>query len=98
IQSVSDWMGDHGDLVRMSTQLRRPNLVGDTNTVHGQVVDVREEQGIGLVDVRVAVVNHTGAETAVGRVTVRLPRRGERTPHEALFAPAAVDDTASVYG
>lgn len=98
IQSVSDWMGDHGDLVRMSTQLRRPNLVGDTNTVHGQVVDVREEQGIGLVDVRVTVVNHTGAETAVGRATVRLPRRGERPPHEALFAPPAVDDTASVYG
>jgi acyl dehydratase len=98
IQMVSDWMGDHGDIVTMSTQLRRPNLIGDTNTVTGRVVGVREDDGTPLVDVRVAVVNQDGAETAIGLATVRLPRRDALHTELPVFGPTAAIDDAGIYG
>lgn len=97
-QIVSDWMGDSGELLSMSTQLRHPNLVGDTNTVAGKVDRVYEEDGDGRVDVRVAVKNQDDVETAIGRATVRLPRAGAPDPHLLLFAPPTTATESSVYG
>jgi acyl dehydratase len=98
-QIVSDWMGDWGDLVSLSAQLRRPNLIGDTNTVRGQVERVYLDGDEGRVDVRVAVVNQEEVETAVALATVRLPRRdiGEPRFFPMLWAPAA-DSTPTIYG
>lgn len=89
-QAVGDWMGDDGELMSMSAQLRRPNLIGDTNTVTGRVLGRREEDGDGLVDVRVAVVNQDGAETAVATAVVRLPRAGEVRQEHPVFGPTTV--------
>ena len=60
-QAVTDWMGDHGTLVRMEARLRRPNLVGDTNTVRGTVARTyRDEDEACYAEVEVENVNQTG--------------------------------------
>ena len=86
-QIIGDWMGDKGDLLSLSAQLRRPNLIGDTNTVVGRVLRTHEDAGRGLVDVRVAVVNQDGDETAVATATVRLPRAGDSLEELPVFGP-----------
>lgn len=98
-QLVSDWAGDWGDLVSMSAKLRRPNLVGDTNTVRGLVTGTRELAGQGLVDLRVAVVNQADVETATADLTVRLPRRESGEPREVpLLWADATSENPSIYG
>lgn len=98
-QMITDWIGDWGDLVTLSSQLRRPNLVGDTNTVVGSVQRVYQEAGEGRVDVRVAVVNQDDVETAIGKATVRLPRRGLDEPdHPALLWAPTEAAEPTMYG
>ena len=98
-QVVTDWMGDWGDLLTLSAKLRRPNLVGDTNTVRGSVRRVYEEAGEGRVDVRVAVVNQDDVETATADATVRLPRRAKGEPADpGLLWAADVAREPTVYG
>lgn len=98
-QVISDWMGDWGDLVALKAQLRRPNLVGDTNTLSGTVERAYLDGDEGRVDVRVAVINQEGVETAVATGTVRLPRRelGQPARHPDLWAPTTAADV-TVYG
>jgi acyl dehydratase len=89
-QIVSDWLGDQGDLVSMNAQLRRPNLVGDTNTVVGRVTKGSSPADDGhLAEVRVAVVNQEDIETATATAVVRLPDRDAVDPNPVLFAPDA---------
>ncbi|WP_324397562.1 FAS1-like dehydratase domain-containing protein [Mycobacterium sp.] len=95
-QAVTDWMGDHGKLLRIETRLHRPNLIGDTNTVRGTVVRTYEHSTEACADVEVENVNQSGAITASGRATVALPTRGSVPVHELLFAPTA-DGTAGIY-
>lgn len=96
-QIVSDWMGDHGDLLSMSSQLLRPNLVGDTNTVRGSVVRTYSRGGEGLVDVRVAVVNQDGLETAAATATVRLPRKDDELTPPPVFGPTTTATDGGIY-
>jgi acyl dehydratase len=72
IQAVTDWMGDHGTLLRLEARLRRPNLVGDTNTVRGSVARIDGDE----VQLTLENVNQAGVVTATGLATVRLPARG----------------------
>ena len=79
-QIVTDWMGDWGRLHKLSTKIRRPNLVGDVNTLRGRVVDTSVEQDRHLVTLEVEVVNHTGAVTATGTALVELPATEPSVP------------------
>lgn len=77
LQAATDWAGDASRIVRASTMLRRPNIVGDTNAVSGRVARTYlGDGGEGLVDLVVENRNHTGALTASGVVTVELPLAG----------------------
>ncbi len=96
-QIVSDWMGDDGDLLTMSAQLRRPNLIGDTNTVRGVVERVYEVDGEGRVDVSIAVYNQDEVRTATATATVRLPRAGQEPPYPDLLFAGDVDQPLTVY-
>ncbi|MGW0838836.1 FAS1-like dehydratase domain-containing protein [Streptomyces sp. NPDC002787] len=98
-QLVADWMGDWGDLLTLSAQLRRPNLIGDTNTLVGSVERVYLQHGEGRVDVRARVVNQDGIETAIATATVRLPRRelGEPRDSGPLWAPDTPTEP-TIYG
>lgn len=73
---VTNWAGDWGDLVRLSYELRRMNIVGDVNTVKGSVVRKLQREEDKLVEIAVSVQNHRGENSAIGTATVRLPSLG----------------------
>ena len=75
-QIVTDWMGDDGTLKKLNASIRHPNVVGDTNTVHGEVVKKYIEDDEHLVDLEVQNENQSGLATALGRATVVLPSQG----------------------
>ena len=74
-QMATDWMGDDGTLLRMDTKVRHPNIVGDTNTIYGQVISKRVEDGRHLMELDIRNENQAGLATALSRVTVALPSR-----------------------
>jgi acyl dehydratase len=76
-QIVTDWMGDDGTLKSLSASIRHPNVVGDTNTVYGEVTGKRVAGGEHLVDVQVRNENQSGLPTALGTATVALRARAE---------------------
>ena len=72
---LTDWMGDEGFLRQMATQVRRPNLLGDTTWVKGKVVG-KEVQGKNkAILIETEAVNQRGERTAWGTATVYLPSR-----------------------
>lgn len=95
-QAVTDWMGDHGTLVRMQGRLRRPNLVGDTNTVRGKIVRKYGVDDDLLVDVEVENVNHAGVVTASGVATVKLPAPETVSDDLIVFTPTTAT-TPGIY-
>ena len=74
-QISTDWAGDDGIIKKMDSQVRHPNIVGDTNTLYGDVARKYVEDGEHLVDLDVWVENQAGLATALSRVTVALPVR-----------------------
>ena len=74
-QGVTDWMGDDGVLRRLQASIRHPNVVGDTNTVRGEVTDKFELNGEHLVEMSVRNENQSGLATAFGTALVALPSR-----------------------
>ena len=75
-QIVTDWMGDDGMLKRLTASIRHPNVVGDTNTVEGEVTGKSVVDGQHLVEVRMQNVNQSGLASAFGTAVVALPSRG----------------------
>ena len=73
---VTSWMGDAGFLKRLSAQVRRHNLIGDTTWCRGSVLETTHVEGRGAVRLGLTAVNQRGETTAVGEATVVLPTRG----------------------
>ena len=67
---LTDWCGDDGFLTEMTVQVRRPNFLGDSQRLTGNVTAIREGN---LVDCEVRATNQRGELTARGTATVRLP-------------------------
>ena len=74
-QIVTDWMGDDGVLKKLHASIRHPNVVGDTNTVHGEVTKKTVVDGEHLVELRLRNENQSGLPTALGTAIVALPSR-----------------------
>jgi acyl dehydratase len=72
---VTNWMGNDGELRRLSAQVRRHNLIGDVTWCRGIVTGKREAEGLSLVDVELQAENQRKEITAKGSATVALPRR-----------------------
>ena len=72
-QIATDWAGDDAIVKSMNTRVRHPNVVGDTNTVYGNVRRKYEKDGENLVDLNVWNENQAGLHTVEGTVTVALP-------------------------
>ena len=75
-QIVTDWMGDDGTLRKLNASIRHPNVVGDTNTVYGEVKRKYVEDGQHLVEVYAQNQNQSGLTTAFATATVELPSKG----------------------
>ncbi len=71
---VTNWMGDAGMLARLSVQVRRHNLIGDTTWCRGRIAAKSDERGEVTLDLE--AVNQRGEAIAQGRAAVILPRRG----------------------
>jgi hypothetical protein len=67
---LTDWIGDDGFLAEMEVRVRRPNFVGDTTWLGGEVTAVADD----VVDATVRGVNQRGEETTTGTARVRLAR------------------------
>ena len=77
---LSDWAGDDGIVVRVHDEIRKFNYMGDTQTVTGEVLSKRVEDGRNLVDVAVKFVNQRGEETVRGTATLALPSKAQPFP------------------
>ena len=62
-------------LKKLNIQVRHPNVVGDTNTVYGEVAGKSNEDGEYLVELNISNQNQAGLGTALGTATVALPSR-----------------------
>lgn len=72
---LRDWIGEEGDIRRVSVQYRAINLKNDILTCKGTITRKYIENGEHLVDLEVHVVNQHGRETTPGTATVVLPSK-----------------------
>ena len=72
---VTNWMGDAGMLARLSVQVRRHNLIGDTTWCRGVVAKTALVDGRGEVTLDLTAVNQRDETIASGQAVVVLPRR-----------------------
>ena len=73
---LTDWCGDDGIVLRMNSQLKSFNYLGDFQKISGEIVDKRVENGSAVVDVNISFVSQRGDTTMVGFATIALPSRG----------------------
>lgn len=71
---LTDWAGD-GRVRRYRIQFAGMVWPGDTLTFQGKVVKKYSEQGAGLVDCELSIVNQKGENVIVGDSTVSLPSK-----------------------
>jgi acyl dehydratase len=90
-QLLVNFAGDGGWFRRFYVEHRGMDFPGDVLTAFGAVTGKREvpsdsalgresQRGFGYVDCRVGLRNSRGEQTASGRATVVLPKRGGRLP------------------
>lgn len=72
---LSDWCGDDGIVLRMRSEMRRFNYLGDFQKITGEVVDKHHEYGCAAIDARIRLVSQRGETTMETLATVALPSR-----------------------
>jgi len=97
-QLVSNWIGDAGQVYRITSRVTRFNYLGDTTWLTGEVIGkVSDDLAGPLVRVRVTGTNQAGMQTCVTEADVRLPladgKIRERVPLSA-WSPASADEMA----
>ena len=75
VQFVSDWAGAEGHVRGLRAVFRRPDIAGRPIVLAGRVVDTREEDGRGVVELEVVTLAE-GQPSVRSNVQVELPRRG----------------------
>jgi acyl dehydratase len=71
---LTDWFGDDGFLTELEVRVRRPNFVGDTTWISGEVTAVADEDDSVVAEVSLTGVNQRAEQTIAGTAKVRLPR------------------------
>ena len=79
-QYLSDWCGDDAVILHVHDEIRKFNYMGDTQTVTGEVLAKRIENGQNLVDVAVKFVNQRGEESVRATATIALPSKDNPRP------------------
>jgi hypothetical protein len=72
---LTDWCGDDGVVLKQHDEVRKFNYMGDTQVIHGEVTDKRQEEGAFVVDVKLRMVNQRDEETVRATATISLPTR-----------------------
>lgn len=76
---LDDWAGERGQLVRLTCQYRRPDLVGAGLTCGGAVTAVTPADTHDVVDCDVWVADPSGTHTVTGSATIHLRRAAGAT-------------------
>jgi acyl dehydratase len=71
-RAANEWFGNDAFLRRMEVAMRGSNYVGSTLTAEGIVTEVRESEGVCLVDVECTLGTERGPTTGV-KFTLQLP-------------------------
>ncbi len=79
-QYLTDWCGDDGLVLHVHDEIRKFNYMGDVQTVTGEVLAKRQENGQNLVDVAVKFVNQRDEETVRATATIALPSKANPLP------------------
>jgi hypothetical protein len=93
---LSDWCGDDGIVLRMADQIRMFNFHGDTQTITGEVVDKKLENGAATVDVKVRFTSQRGDITMEATASLGLPSIAHGKA-EYPVAPAELGDRAKSF-
>ena len=72
---VTDWIGLHGQIRKLSAQYRGIDVVGDTVTTKGKIARKYTEGGSGLADLELRNENPRVGVTATGVAVVALPSK-----------------------
>lgn len=68
--AVTNWMGDAAFLRTLSVRLRRPDIMGDTVWIGGEVETLAERDGLGIIGIRLEAVNQLSEVVATGTAEV----------------------------
>ena len=79
-QLLVNFAGEEGWFKRFYVEHRGMDYPGDVLTAFGTVSGKEEKDGIGYVECSVGLRNSRGEQTASGRATVVLPKRGQNLP------------------
>ena len=74
-QVVTDWIGRHGNLKKLSAQYRGMDVPGSPILGKGTVIRKYVENGEHLVQCEIWLENEKGEKTTPGRAVVSLPSR-----------------------
>jgi acyl dehydratase len=72
---ITNWMGDEAWLLKLKTEMRGFNYVGDTTICSGEVVAKRVEGEHHVVDLKVLCTNQRNEVSSPGTATVILPSK-----------------------
>jgi len=75
-QLVTDWIGEHGTLKKLSAQYRGMDVPGTPVYVKGVVKSKYVEDGEHLVECDLWLEDHKGEKTTLGTAVAELPSRG----------------------
>ena len=76
VQLMRGWLEPGGWLARIQMSFRGMDLVGDTLTAWGRVIEAEEREGFGLVVCEIGIRNQRDGDTTTGTATGVLPLRG----------------------
>ncbi|MBI2867402.1 MAG: acyl dehydratase [Chloroflexi bacterium] len=74
-QLVTDWMGEWGNLKKLSCQYRGMDVPGDTLTAKGKVSKKEVKDGENLAHLEIWIENGKGEKTTPGQAVVSLPSK-----------------------
>ena len=72
---MTDWIGEHGRLKKLSAQYRGMDVPGTPVYAKGVVTRKRVEDGENIVECEIWLESHTGERTTPGSAVVVLPSR-----------------------
>jgi acyl dehydratase len=74
-QMLTDWLGEKGELKKLSCSYKGMNYPGEKLICKGEVTKKYEESGKYFVECKIWAENSEGEKTASGRAVVTLPSR-----------------------
>jgi acyl dehydratase len=93
---LTDWAGDDAIVLRLRTEMRKFNYIGDFQKITGRVIDKRIADGLAVVEAKLAAESQRGEVTAEGFATIALPSRDRGLP-EHPEAPAELAERAQAF-